>query len=61
MTNKKMWAFFDSCDESGAYSLKFMHEDQEKVISFIGNYSLGSHVDTASLFELREIEIGVEL
>lgn len=61
MTNKKVWAFFDSYDESGADSLKFMHEDQEKVISFIGNYSLSSHVDTASLFELREIEIGVEL
>ena len=59
--NNKVWAFFDSNDESGADSLKFMHKDYQKVISFIGEYALETHVETASFFEMREIEIGERL
>ena len=56
-----LWVFMDTHQEVGMSSIKFMDEDKDKVLKFIGEYAMNSDVVSADYFELKELKIGVEL
>lgn len=56
-----LWVFMDTHQEVGMCSIKFMDEDKDKVLKFIGEYAMNSDVVSADYFELKELKIGVAL
>ena len=47
--------------EVGMRAIKFMDEDKDKVLKFIGEYSISPDVVSVEYFELKELKIGVAL
>ena len=47
----------DTHQEVGMRSIKFMDEDKDKVLKFIGEYVTNSDVVSAEYFELKELKI----
>lgn len=56
-----LWVFMDSYEEVGMDAIKFMDEDKDKVLKFIGEYALNSGNANSDYFELREFKIGTSL
>lgn len=63
MNKKKysLWVFMDTHQEVGMLSIKFMDEDKDKVLKFIGEYVISPDVVSVEYFEFRELKIGVAL
>ena len=60
------WVFMATHQEVGMRSIKFMDEDKDKVLKFIGEYAISSDVVSsdvvsADYFELKELKVGVAL
>ena len=56
-----LWVFMDTHQEVGMRSIKFMDEDKDKVLKFIGEYAISPDVVSVKYFELKELKIGVAL
>mgnify|MGYP003619725337 FL=1 len=56
-----LWVFMDARLDDGMSSIKFMDEDKDKVLKFIGEYAISPDVVSVEYFELKELKIGVAL
>ena len=56
-----LWVFMDARLDDGIGAIKFIDEDKDKVLKFIGEYAISTDVVSADYFELKELKIGVAL
>ena len=56
-----LWVFMDTRIEDGIDAIKFIDEDKDEVLKFIGEYSISPDVVSVEYFELKELKIGVAL
>ena len=56
-----LWVFTDTPQEVGIRTIKFMDEDKDRVLKFIGEYAISPDVVSVEYFELKELKVGVAL
>lgn len=61
-TMSKLYIFMDTEHDTGGRSVKFISEDRDKVITFIGNYAIDSKNEGSTCYyEIVEVGLDVEL